>query len=266
MIVADLDDSLLGSDLRISAANKKALLTAADKGIFVTIATGRMFKSALPFIRELSLNIPVITYQGALIKNAESQETLLKKTIPQHYAVEIIRECRRKNIYLQVYLEDEYFFEGPDKYGELYHWFSGIEGKKTDDLEGIMRQEPEKLLIIDETENIKYFREHFNNIYGGEIHIAVSKPFYLEFTNKEANKGKALEYLCNMYGIGSEEVIAIGDSYNDIPMLKFAGLGIAMGNAPDEVKQYADFVTSGNDEDGIAEAINRFVLNGGKTP
>jgi hydroxymethylpyrimidine pyrophosphatase-like HAD family hydrolase len=110
MIVADLDDSLLGSDLRISAANKKALLTAADKGIFVTIATGRMFKSALPFIRELSLNIPVITYQGALIKNAESQETLLKKTIPQHYAVEIIRECRRKNIYLQVYLEDEYFF------------------------------------------------------------------------------------------------------------------------------------------------------------
>ena len=103
-------------------------------------------------------------------------------------------------------------------------------------------------------------RDDFRRLFGDQIEITTSKPQYLEFTHKEATKGRALEYLANLKGIERESVIAIGDSYNDISMLQYAGLAIAMGNAPEEVKAHADYVTGINDEDGVAQAIHRFVL------
>ncbi len=265
MIVVDLDDSLLGKDLKISPANKKALLSAVDKGLMVTFATGRMFRSTLPFIRDLSLNVPVITYQGALIKNALTEETLLKIPLSLFYAHQIIQICKEEELYLQIYDEDDYYFSKDNQYSQLYHELSGIQGKAVGDLKLFLTQEPTKMLIIDDPDKIQSLNKRFKTLFGDEIQVAVSKPFYLEITHMDANKGKAVEHLATMYGISRDEIVAIGDSYNDISMLTYAGMGIAMGNSPDAVKEIADAVTSGHDEDGVAKALHDYVLGGGDT-
>lgn len=260
MIVVDLDDSLLGNDLKISKENKKALKSAMDKGLLVTIATGRMLSSALPYIRELNIDIPVITYQGAYIKDTLTGETLTKTTLPMMYAKQLIEECKKDDLYIQAYVEDNYYFAHDNEYSQLYHRLSGIKGIEVGDLETFLKEEPIKMLIIDVPYRISTFRNKFDALYGEHIQIAISKPNYLEITHIDATKGRALEHLALMLGIAREEVIAIGDSYNDISMLDYAGLGVAMGNAPDEVKAHAQYVTKGNDEDGVAEVVKMYVL------
>jgi len=263
LIAVDLDDSLLGDDLKISGGNRRALLAAQERGTQVTIATGRMLDSAMPFIRELNITVPVITYQGAYIKDTVTGETLVKKPIPMEYAHRILEECKRDKLYVQVYLENSYFFEQENQYSRLYHRLSGIRGRAVGDLKTFLKEEPIKILIIDEPERIPVFRSRFEKLFGGRLQIAVSKPNYLELTHIEATKGNALERLGSMLGIKKEEIIAIGDSYNDVSMIEYAGLGVAMGNAPDPVKAFARYVTKGNEEDGVAEVVERFVLKGG---
>jgi Cof subfamily protein (haloacid dehalogenase superfamily) len=116
---------------------------------------------------------------------------------------------------------------------------------------------------MDEPHRILELKDEFSKILGDEIEITTSKPEYLEFTHRDATKGKALEYLAVAKGIVKEDIIAIGDSFNDISMIQYAGLGVAMGNAPAEVKEYADYVTGTNDEDGVAQVIDKFVLKRG---
>ncbi|HHT65473.1 MAG: Cof-type HAD-IIB family hydrolase [Caldicoprobacterales bacterium] len=261
LIAIDLDDSLLGNDLKISEANRKALFAARKKGVHITIATGRMLDSALPYIHELNISIPVITYQGAYLKDTQTGDTLIKKSVPMDYTQKIIEECKKQNLHLQVYNESTYFFEKENYYSRLYHKATGIQGEEAKDLIGVLQEEPIKLIIIDEQQKIARLSQYFEEQFGDVLQVLISKPIYLEFTNKEATKGNALAKLGEMLEIPREEIIAIGDSYNDISMIEYAGLGIAMGNAPDHVKSYAQYVTKGNDESGIADAIRRFILN-----
>lgn len=260
LIAVDLDDSLLGSDLQISTRNKEALIKAMEKGVLVTIATGRMFKSAIKYAQQLELDVPIITYQGGLIKNAFSQDVLYNKTLSLDICQKIIYICKEKSLHLQVYIGDEYYFEEENKYSDMYYKNVGVKGQLVGSLDKFLANEPNKLIIIDEPDKIMEVRDDFRRLFGDQIEITTSKPQYLEFTHKEATKGRALEYLANLKGIERESVIAIGDSYNDISMLQYAGLAIAMGNAPEEVKAHADYVTGINDEDGVAQAIHRFVL------
>lgn len=260
LIAVDLDDSLLGSDLQISARNREALTKAMEKGVLVTIATGRMFKSALVYAHQLGLDVPIITYQGGLIKNAFSQDVLYNKTLPLDICQKIIQICKEKSLHLQVYIGDEYYFEEDNKYSDMYHKHVGVKGQAVGPLDKFLVDAPNKLLIIDEPDRIVEMRDKFTGFFDSQIEITTSKPEYLEFTHKDATKGKALEYLANLKGIERESVIAIGDSYNDISMFKYAGLAVAMENAPEDVKIHADYITSKNDEDGVAQAIDRFIL------
>lgn len=263
MIAVDLDDSLLGDDLNISDTNKKAIFEASNKGVIVTVATGRMYRSALPYIEQLRLNVPVITYQGGLIKNALSHEVLYNCSIPLKIAKEIIKKTSSDNVYLQVYIGDEYYIQEHNDLSELYRLNTGVAGIAVGTLDKFIKKDPSKLLIIDEPGRILKMREEYESLFGELLQVTISKPNYLEFTHKDATKGKALEYLSGLLGIDRKEIIAIGDSYNDIPMIEYAGLGVAMGNARSDIKKRADFVTQTNNDNGVAEVINKFILEGG---
>ncbi len=260
LIAVDLDDSLLGSDAKISGANKDALFAARDKGVHITIATGRMIDSAMPFIEEMKIDIPVITYQGAFIKDIHTGETLVRKSVPMDYVHRIIDECRKRNLHLQAYDEITYFFDKDNEYSRYYHRMSGIQGQEAGDLKQFLKEEPMKLLVIAEPEIIQKHVEDFQKQFGDQLQVLISRPPYLEFTSGEATKGKALAKLGDMLKIPQEEIIAIGDSYNDISMIDYAGLGVAMGNAPEEVKSYAKYIARGNDEDGVADVVERFII------
>jgi Cof subfamily protein (haloacid dehalogenase superfamily) len=157
-----------------------------------------------------------------------------------------------------------YFYEKDNAYSDIYRRVSGIEGEAVGPLRDFLTNQPTKLVIVDEPENILKWQEYFREKYKGRLEVVVSKSNYLEFTNIEATKGNALKFLAVKHGIKREEIIAIGDSYNDIHMLKYAGLGVAMGNASEVVKSQADYITYTNNDDGVAHAVERFIMEGGK--
>jgi len=262
LIAIDLDDSLLHHDLSISDRNRRAIREAVKRGVTVTIATGRMFGAARPFIETLGLNVPVITYQGGMIINSETEEILYHCPVPLKEAREIVTLAEQKQVYAQVYLNDRYYFREESQYSELYFRLSGIRGTAVGSLQNFLQQPPTKVLYIDDPSRIQELSTEMKAYFSSQLEIAISKANYLEFTHPEATKGKALAYLVSHLGISQESVMAIGDSFNDISMLEYAGLGVAMGNAREEIRKKADFVTASNDEDGVALAIEKFILNG----
>lgn len=260
LIAIDLDDSLLYHDLTVSKRNRKAIQEAARRGIVVTIATGRMYRATRPFVDMLDINVPVITYQGAMIVDGGTNEILHHSPVPLEWAGKIVDFAHQEKVHLQAFSKDEYYFEEDNRFSELYGSVIGFKGHPVGPLKDFLQEPPTKMIIIDEPQRIKDLRGQAHQIFGNQLEISISKPNYLEFTHPDANKGKAVQYLANILGITADEIIAIGDSFNDISMLSLAGLGVAMGNSPQDVKDAADYVTASNNEDGVAIAIEKFAL------
>lgn len=265
LVAIDLDDTLLSDDLRISPQTIEAIQKSIKQGVTVTLATGRMYKSAVKFAKEIDLNVPIITYQGAYVKNILDEEILYEKLLSYETSVDIItklKEKDKKNI--QIYIDDELYADKDNLYINKYGSLTEVDYHIVDDLfELIARSEklPLKILVIDEPDNVKQMLNEFNQIYKGDINITISKPHFLEFSHKEATKGQAIKYLADTLGISLEQVIAIGDSYNDLDMIQVAGLGVVMENGYDEVKKYANYITKTNNDHGVFEVLNRFILN-----
>ncbi|MDD2619118.1 MAG: Cof-type HAD-IIB family hydrolase [Syntrophomonadaceae bacterium] len=263
LVAIDLDDTLLDSGLKISEKCINAIQQVQQKGILVTLATGRMFRSALPYANELQMDIPLITYQGALVKNSLSQETLYYKPVPGELGTEAMQYFAGAGVHYQCYFGDQLCMESLSAEGRFYSELAGIEPLIIADILNYSKHnEALKILAVSFDEKlILDMEKHLNQRFGSMLNITRSKPYFLEIMNRSANKGIALKIVADHYNIAREEVLAVGDSYNDLNMLEWAGTGIAMGNAPDVVKAAADFVTLSNEEEGVAEALINFVLN-----
>lgn len=260
LVAVDLDDTLLSPDLKITERVKKATAAARASGVHFTISTGRMFCSAVPFARELDIDIPLITYQGALVKNSLSGEVLLYRPLPLACAREIIARVHRLGYHLNGYLDDRLLVERDTPEGRRYAAFSGVEAEVVGDFLEFFDRDPIKVLAISEEPLLDRLSSELGPLYKGKVHIAKSKPHFLEFSHPRATKGDALEFLARRFGIKREEIIAVGDSYNDLEMLEYAGLGVAVANAREEVKKKAGYVTEASYSDGVVEVLEKFVL------
>lgn len=262
LVAIDLDDTLLDSGLKIADDCLQAINQVQRKGVLVTLATGRMYSSALTYARQLKVDVPLITYQGALVKNSLSQEVLYYHPLPSQPAVEIINFFKQAGVHYHSYWEDQICMEALTPEGRYYASIAGMEPVLVDDLMSI-GSSGEALKIMAVTEDRRLLLEMERELkgrYGDSLNITPSKPFFLEVMARKANKADALRVVAAHYEIEQNEVMAIGDSYNDIEMIEWAGVGVAMGNAWEDVKKAADFVTCSNDEAGVAEALRRFVL------
>jgi hypothetical protein len=261
LIAIDIDDTLLTDDGRITDATKEALAEAVRRGVTVTLATGRMFASARQIAERIGLNVPIITYQGALVKTPFDGRVLYERNLPADAAREIFDYCRRHGLHLQLYTEDElYAAEDNDKVRE-YAERCAVPYRVEPDLERLIARPQIKMLIIDDPDRLDRIAEELRPVYRGRVHMTKSKPNYLEFLHPEATKGHALAALARHVGCAMEETIAIGDSWNDREMIEMAGLGVAMGNAIEALKMVAGFVTKTNNEDGVKHVIDTFILN-----
>lgn len=263
LVAIDLDDTLLRTDCTISPGAKAAIEKAIARGVVVTFATGRMYLSARPFAQQLGLDVPLITYQGALIKSALLGEVFWHKPVPSNVAQEILAKADEWSLQANIYLDDQLYVKEDNEsiraYSDLakvpYIIEKGIFDRvKADSLE------PTKILLIGEPKRLDQIWEENKEGLGRKVQIVKSKDHFLEFTNLNATKGKALSALAEKLDIPIEATMAIGDSYNDIDMLIQSGVGVAMGNAKAAVKEVADYVTLRHDDDGVAEAITRFIL------
>lgn len=262
LVVADLDDSLLGEDHKISKENKSAIREAINQGVVFTIATGRPLQSCLPFVEELNLYVPFIVYNGAIIVKTKPMEILYHKTIDPDDAKDIIQKSERFKPTIFVFHENKLYVNEINTNTERYSKFSNIPAHLEKDIGKITAKGPTKVLLYHEPEQIQRIYASVKDSLESKLNFHISKPFFLEFIHKEVSKGNAIASLVKSMGITRKEVIAIGDSYNDLSMIDYAGMGVAVENAYDVVKNNADYISRSNAEHGVAEVLEKFVLEG----
>lgn len=265
LLAIDLDDTLLDAKLKLPEGSRLAVEQAREAGVRVTLSTGRMFCSALPYARELNVEDYLITYQGALVKHAVTGEVLFHRPVPLDLALEVIEYVNRYKYHINIYLDDHLYVAKHTKESEQYTSISRIPSAEVGDLTSYLKernQAPTKVLIVAQEELLDKLIPEVRPVWGDKLHITKSKPHFLEFSHSLANKGDALAAIAKHYGVERDEVIAVGDSYNDIEMIEYAGLGVVVGNARPEIKERADFVCRSNEECGVAEVVERFILGG----
>lgn len=261
LVACDLDDTLLRPDLTIAAGCRQALSQAVQEGVVVTLATGRMFRAARPYAEELGISgVPLVVYQGAWVRTLEG-ENLYYQPLEMDDALLVLQTLRTCGTHYHTYYQDEIFTEKQTSEGMAYSRLSQAPINLVPDLEEIVRYGPLKFLIINnDYQAFDRIENELRMKLGDRVSIVRSKPQFLEISHQKATKGSALQAVANHYGITREEVMAIGDSYNDLDMIEWAGVGVAMANAPRDIRDRANFITLTNEEGGVAEAIYRYVL------
>lgn len=260
LIAIDIDDTLLNDELAVSEGTKQALAEAVERGVIVTLATGRMYPSAKKIASQLELNVPIITYQGAVIRNLLDEVTLYERSVPTEAVKKIYEYTERNDLHFQIYFEDRLYSKSENQWIEGYIHVAKIPYIVPENFTEFLDKPLSKLIIIDEPARLDAIMPELHEILGDSVYMTKSKPHYLEFMHPEGTKGKALTYLARHYGCDLSEVIAVGDSWNDHDMLETAGLGVAMGNAVEPLKQIADYVTASNNEEGVKLVVEKFIL------
>ncbi|MGI9952190.1 Cof-type HAD-IIB family hydrolase [Moorellaceae bacterium AZ2] len=260
LVALDLDGTLLDSRFVLEPQAKEAIRRVQEKGVGVTLATGRMFRSALPFARDLGLRLPLIVYNGALIKDPHSGKVFWQRLLPLDIARILVLKARAHNLAFNIYVDDELLVEDIRSENMAYSQQARVPLNKVDDILSMLKEEPIKFVAVHHGPELDQLEKEVKQELGDRVYITRSFPHYLEIINPEASKAKGLALLAETWGISPEEIMVIGDSFNDVDMFHFAGLAVAMGNAPPAVQAHADYVTGTNDEGGVAEALSRFIL------
>lgn len=263
MIVLDLDDTLLRDDHSISDRTKEALMKAQEQGVKVVLASGRPTFGMLPIADELSLaqyGSFILSFNGGKIINYKTKEELFSSTLPLTAVKKLYELSQREGVDIHTYVGNEIITEVDNPYTTIESQLTKLPIKLVNNFVDGVKEEVVKALMVGEPDKMKIVEAKLQVELAEDFSVMRSKPFFLEFTEKGVTKGTSLNHLIQECGIKREEVIAIGDSYNDQEMIEFAGLGVAMGNAPDDIKAIADHITDTNMNDGVAKVVEEFVL------
>ncbi|RXZ84723.1 HAD family phosphatase [Paenibacillaceae bacterium] len=261
LIAIDVDDTLLNDDIILTEGTKQALAAAAAKGVTITLATGRMFPSAQKIAAQVELNVPIITYQGSLVKTLIDEQVLYERSVPSDAALELYQFCEEHGLHLQLYVDDVLYSKEDNEKVRAYSKLSNIPYVVNPDYDTLIAKPLTKMLIIDDPERLDQVAEQLQPLIGDRVHITKSKAHYLEFLHKEGTKGHALQFMAEHIGCTMDQVIAIGDSWNDREMIEVAGLGVAMDNAIPMLKEVANYVTRSNNDEGVRHVIEKFILH-----
>lgn len=265
LIALDMDGTLLTSDKKISDKTKYCIKAAEEKGVKIVLASGRPLKGLTRYLEELDLfkgDDYVLSYNGGVVQNTKTEEVVSNCTLKGKDLKYIYGISKELNINIHAFCAKEGLITPKtSKYTEYEATMNGIDItiKNFDEIDD--EDEIIKVMMIDEAEILDPAIEKLPKEVYEKYSVFKSAPFFLEFTNKQVDKGLGLKRLGEHLGIKQEEIIACGDAGNDLSMVKYAGLGVAMENATEEVKEAANFITASNDNDGIAEVIEKYILN-----
>lgn len=261
-IALDIDGTLLNSKGEIDKTTKEAIFEAQKRRALVTISTGRPIQGVTKYIQELKIDAPIITYNGAMIVDSVSNDILYSKGLSRDDARQAIELGLSRDISMVIWANNELYVNRIDDNVDQYKLLSGNIPIVVDDYNKVIDLGITKVLWIDTASNIQKHMSEISKTISKTISYCTSKATYLEFFDINVSKANALEFLSKEYDIKREEMIAIGDGYNDLSMIEYAGLGVAMGNAESGVKAKADYITKSNDDNGIQEVIKKFILEG----
>ncbi|MFW5986239.1 MAG: Cof-type HAD-IIB family hydrolase [Halanaerobiales bacterium] len=257
LLVLDLDGTLLDEDHQLTDNTIRVINSLKKKGIKIIIATGRMFVSALPFVEQLALKGPVISYNGAYVKDVSTNTVLYHQPLEYSLAREMILTAEKEGLHINLYQDEMLYVARENIKSRLYEELSGVEARAVGRLSEFISVPPTKLLIIEnEWKKQQYYLQFFQDKYGDRAEITESESNFIEIEAREVSKGEALAFLNRSYfQIEREKIVALGNAWNDYEMIKYAGTGIAMDNSPEELKEEADMIAPHHAREGAAEII-----------
>lgn len=260
LLVADIDGTLLNSRREITAGALEAVRAAQARGVRVCLATGRIWASAQRYFLALGADPPAILYNGGMVYDFRADRVLRRVSLAQEHAravLEFLREMPRVQPHL--YVGDRVYTGRINEHTDFYRRKDGVEVEEVGDLLTFLPSDPMKILIIGARADLNRAMEGIRAL-PLPINAVFSEETYLEILPAGSSKGAALEVVAEALGIPLAQVIAVGDNLNDLEMIRLAGLGVAMGNASEPLRAQADYVTASNDDEGLREVIDRFIL------
>nr|WP_272508961.1 Cof-type HAD-IIB family hydrolase [Clostridium ganghwense] len=269
MICLDMDGTLLNDDKIISERNKEAIKKAHDKGVKIAISTGRLFTSAKYYAEILGVEAPIIASNGAYIREKDKDDVIYEALLGKENCEKIWSIIEKYNFFNCFNTYDTVISNKP--FPKEYPYYKLNEDLPEDrkinlevsaNFQGVFERDKDKIVkaicLSEDYDRIRKAKEEIKAL--GEFEVVSSSLNNFEIMKKGSSKGKAVEVLAGFYGLSREEVICMGDGENDLSMLQYVGMGIAMGNAEYYVKDNAKYVTDTNNNDGVAKAIEKFVL------
>jgi Cof subfamily protein (haloacid dehalogenase superfamily) len=268
LLVLDIDGTITGDSNTLSVTVKEVIAAVQAKGIKVAIATGRMYCSALRFHQEIGSTLPLIAYQGAWIQDPGNDQIHRHLPVSREITQQLLEYFEqpdlRSLLSVHFYINDQLYVREITKETDNYQQRSGVTAISVGDLRQLLDHEPTKILALSEDANLtqQLLADLRLKYKPTDLYLTTSVPTFLEAANTHVNKGNAVRYLAEeMLGLESHHVMTIGDNFNDVEMLNYAGISVAMGNAPPEVQAIANWVAPSIELDGAAIAIEKFLLS-----
>ena len=256
LLALDLDGTLTNSKKEITPHTRETLIRAQqEKGVKIILASGRPTYGVAPLANALGLDKfggYILAYNGGEIIDWRTREIMYKNLL-DHDVLPYLYECAKKNGFAIVTYENEYVLKEA--------LLNVMKIKKVDNFLEAVKHPIAKCLIVGEPARLARLEEEMREHLKDRMGVFRSEPYFLELVPKGIDKARSLSVLLDELGLKREELMAAGDGFNDLSMVKFAGMGVAMANAQDVVKENADFITLSNEEDGVAHAVEKFILS-----
>ena len=263
LVAIDMDGTLLNEKKEITDRSKENIRRLKAKGISVVLATGRPFHGILPYMEALDLldeNDFMVTYNGALVQNATANKVLSLRPLSLDSYKELYTVSKELDVNIHALTKSSVLTPKNNPYTQIESMINSIPiiEEPVENIENstnIM-----KVMFIDDPKKLDSIHPLIPGWIKGKYNVLRSASIFLEFLDKGIDKGLGVSLIARWLGIEPKEVMCIGDAENDIAMIKYAGMGVAMGNATDDAKSIADYITLSNEEDGVAHAIEKFIL------
>ena len=236
-----------------------AIGSARAAGIHVLIATGRMFRSALPYAQAAGIEDPLVCYQGAAVVEPATGKFLLHEPIPLELAREAIAAVQDEGFGLNCYVDDDLYVARVTENARAYADFQEIPITEVDDLLSWLERPPTKLVVVSDPEELDALRPKLVARFGKRLFIAKSLPHFLELASPTISKGSGLGFVAEHLGFTAAQTVAFGDGENDRELLAWAGFGISVENGDEVLKELADWICPGVEEEGVAQAIEAYL-------
>ncbi len=263
LLVLDIDGTVTNSDKDITEKTKNAIIKAQQNGVVASLASGRPYAGMVRYAKELELEKYggyVLSYNGGRVVNCKTGETVFEKVIDKDGASEIYSLSKEFGVNIISYIDDYVVGEKMDKYFELECRINKLEHKLVSNLLDEIKTPVPKFLMLGDGDYLAKIEGDIKARLGEKYSVFRSEPFFLEIMPQSIDKAYSLNMLAKSLGIRQDEVIACGDGFNDLSMISYAGLGVAMENAQQSVKDVSDFITLSNNNDGIAHVVEKFIL------
>lgn len=267
IIALDLDDTLLRSDLSISHRTRHAIKLTENAGVTVVLASGRIPEAMEHPSRLLGLEKRpgyLVSNNGALIQESHTSKTIHEAKLESSLALQICDLADAEGFALQLYQDDIMYVSRRNEYSNVDQRVTGLRQVLVENFRAMVGAGCYKLIIPGDPKVLADVEKIIGTYLGTNITMFTSRPSFLEIMAGNTDKGAALAKIAGILGVGADEVLAIGDSMNDEAMIRWAGVGVAIGNADDRIKKIANIVADNtNDNDGVAEIIEKYFPNEG---